>query len=45
MMNIGKMTMTEAYKYLDPIAQRFGLKLNRAKDFRMARLILANRWG
>ena len=44
-MCIGKMTITEAYKYLNPIAQRFGLKLNRAKDFRLARLILANRWG
>ena len=44
-MSIGKMKITEAYKYLNPIAQRFGLKLNRAKDFRLARLILANRWG
>ena len=44
-MNIGKMTITEAYKYLNPIAQRFGLKLNRVNDFKLARLILANRCG
>jgi hypothetical protein len=41
-MCIGKMTITEAYKHLNPIAQRFGLKLNQVKDFRLARLILAN---
>ena len=44
-MNIGKMTITEAYKYLNPIAERFGLNLNRVEDFRSARLILANRIG
>tara|TARA_R100000908_G_scaffold34624_2_gene15862 strand:+ start:1444 stop:1578 length:135 start_codon:yes stop_codon:yes gene_type:complete len=44
-MNIGKMTITEAYKYLNPIAKRFGLNLNRVEDFRSARLILANRIG
>ncbi len=44
-MKIGKMTITEAYKYLNPIAKRFGLKLNRVEDFNFARLILANRCG
>ena len=45
MMNIGQMTITEAYKYLKPIAQTYGLKLNHTKDFRLARLILANKCG
>jgi len=41
-MNIGQMTMTEAYKHLQPIAQAYGLRLNRAKEFKLARLILVN---
>ena len=41
-MNIGQLTITEAYKYLQPIANAYGLKLNRASDFRFARIILAN---
>jgi len=44
-MNIGQMTITQAYQHLSPIAQRFGLKLNRVNDFKLARLILANRCG
>lgn len=44
-MNIGKMTITEAYNYLNPIAQAFGFKLNRVEDFKFARLILANTCG
>ena len=44
-MNIGQMTISEAYKYLNPIAQIYGLKLNHVKDFRLARLILANKCG
>lgn len=44
-MNIGKMTITEAYNYLNPIAQAFGLKLNRVEDFKLARIILANNLG
>lgn len=39
---VGQMTISEAIKYLDPIAKSMGLKLNRAKDFRLARLILVN---
>lgn len=39
------MTITEAYKYLNPISQVFGLNLNRVEDFRFARLILANTCG
>jgi len=39
---VGAMTISEAIKHLDPIAKAYGLKLNRAKDFRLARLILVN---
>ena len=41
-MKIGKMTITEAYYYLKPIANNHGLNLNRAKEFKLARLILVN---
>ena len=41
-MEIGKMKVSEAVKHLDPIAKCYGLKLNRAKDFKLARLILVN---
>jgi hypothetical protein len=41
-MELGKMTITEAYPYLRSIAMAYGLKLNRAKDFKFARIILAN---
>ena len=44
-MGIGQMTITEAYKFLSPISQKYGLNLNRVEDFRFARLILANRCG
>ena len=42
MKTIGQMTITEAYKHLKPIAHTYGLRLNRAMEFKMARLILAN---
>ena len=41
-MEIGKMTISEAYPHLNVIAKSYGLKLNRVKDFKFARLILAN---
>ena len=41
-MEIGKMTITEAYPHLKTVALAYGLKLNRAKDFKFARIILAN---
>ena len=41
-MNLGQMTVTEAYPHLQAVANAYGLKLNRLKDFRIARLILAN---
>jgi len=36
------MTISEAYPHLKIVALAYGLKLNRAKDFKFARLILAN---
>jgi hypothetical protein len=41
-MEIGKMTLTEAYPHLNSVALAYGLKLNRAKDFKFARIILVN---
>jgi hypothetical protein len=41
-MEIGKMTLNEAYPHLKSVALAYGLKLNRAKEFKFARLILAN---
>ena len=41
-MEISKMTISEAYVHLQPIAQAYGLSLNRAKDFKFARIILVN---
>lgn len=41
-MELGKMTLSEAYPYLKNVALAYGLKLNRAKDFKFARLVLAN---
>jgi hypothetical protein len=41
-MEIGKMTISEAYPHLKVIAKTYGLKLNRSKEFKFARLILAN---
>lgn len=41
-MEIGKMTISEAYPHLKVIANAYGLKLNRAKEFKFARIILAN---
>jgi hypothetical protein len=41
-MEVGKMTISEVYPHLKTIASAYGLKLNRAKDFKFARLILVN---
>ena len=41
-MEIGKMTISEVYPHLKTIALAYGLKLNKVKDFRFARIILAN---
>ena len=36
------MNITEAFPHLDCVAKAYGLKLNRAKDFKFARMILVN---
>jgi hypothetical protein len=41
-MEIGKMKITEALPYLKVVAQTYGLRLNRAKEFRFTRIILVN---
>ena len=42
MKDLGKMTISEAYPHLKTVALAYGLKLNKAKDFRFARIILVN---
>jgi hypothetical protein len=44
-MELGKMTISEAYPYIKMIADEFGLRLNRAKEFKMARIIFTNRFN
>lgn len=44
-MELGKMTLSEAYPFIKQIADEFGLRLNRAKEFKLARLIFVNRHG
>lgn len=39
---IGSMTVSEVYLHLDAVAKSYGLKLNRLRDFKLARLILVN---
>ena len=39
---IGQMTLSEAYPHLKNIAFAYGLRLNRAKELKFARLILGN---
>ena len=41
-MEIGKMKYSDVKPYLVVIAHTYGLKLNRVKEFKMARLILVN---
>jgi len=41
-LKIGKMTISEAYPHLKTVALAYGLKLNRAKDFKFARIIFVN---
>jgi hypothetical protein len=42
MIEIGKMTVSQAYPHLKTVALAYGLKLNRAKEFKFARIVLAN---
>jgi len=41
-MEVSKMTITEVFPHLKSIANLYGLKLNRAKEFKLARTILIN---
>ena len=41
-MEVGKMKISEVYPHLKVIANAYGLKLNKAKDFKFARIILVN---
>ena len=41
-MEVSKMTISQAYPHLKTVALAYGLKLNRAKDFKFARIILVN---
>lgn len=41
MKEIGQMTLSEALPYMQDIAQRFNLKLNRVRDWRLARKLMA----
>lgn len=43
-MSIGKQKVSIMMPYLQEVAQEFGLRLNRAKEFKMARGILAVRY-
>ena len=40
--NIGDLTISEAFVLLRPISSSYGLRLNRLKEFKLARLILVN---
>ena len=41
-MEIGKMTISQAYPHLKTVALAYGLRLNRAKEFKLARIVLVN---
>ena len=41
-MEIGKMKLSEAIGHLEVVAHAYGLRLNRSKDFKFARIVLAN---
>ena len=41
-MELGKMKISEALKYLRPIAEAYGLRLNRVSELKMAKVICAN---
>lgn len=44
MKRIGEMTISEATPYLQDIANMYGLRLNRLKEWKLARAILASRY-
>ncbi len=44
-MNIGSMTVSEVYPYLKAVADEYGLTLNRVREFRLARVLLAIKYS
>ena len=44
-MDIGKMTLSEALPHMEAIARIYGLRINRAIEFKLALAILASRHG
>ncbi len=42
MKELSIMTISEAYPHLKTVALAYGLKLNRAKEFKFARIVLVN---
>jgi hypothetical protein len=42
MMEVNKMTISEAYPHLKTVALAYGLRLNRAKEFKFAKIVLVN---
>jgi len=45
MSKIGNMTVSQAMPYLSEIAKMYGLQLNRLKEWKLARAIMASRYG
>ena len=41
-MEIGKMKISEAYPHLKTVAIAYGIRLNRAKEFKFAKIVLVN---
>ena len=41
-MEIGKMKISEAYTHLKTVAIDYGIRLNRAKEFKFAKIVLVN---
>lgn len=41
-LHVGKQSVSKMLPHLQMIADRYGLRLNRAKEFKLARIILVN---
>ena len=44
MKTVGQHTLTEVIPHIKEIALQYGLKINRAKDFKILRMILTHRF-
>jgi len=42
--SIGEHKLSEMLPHLQPIADRYGLRLNRVKEFKLTRMLLATRY-